>query len=339
MADRLRWGVLGAAYIALAKVIPAIQASSNGVVVSLASRDRARAQALAAEVGVERVHASYDALLADPDVDAIYNPLPNSMHAEWSIRAAAAGKAVLCEKPLALSAAEAERVVAAFAQRGVLLMEGFMYRFHPQHVRVRALLAEGAIGEVGEVRAGLCARLLDPADPGNVRLQPDLGGGARLDMGCYVVNAARMLFGQEPRRVLAWQDVDERFGVDMALAGILEYPGERIATVSCSFKAGYESFYAVVGSRGVIEVPRAFIPGYGDRAAETLVVISDENSNRHEEHFPPTDHYRLMVEAFGAAVLAGQPVPYPPEDSVRNMRVLDALRTSADQNRPVLIDP
>ena len=338
MADRLRWGILGAAYIAQAKVIPAIQASSNGVVVALSSRDRARAQALAADLGIERVHATYDALLTDPHVDAVYNPLPNSMHAEWSIRAAEAGKAVLCEKPLATSAAEAEQVVAAFAQQGVPLMEGFMYRFHPQHVRVRALLANGAIGEVGEVRAGLCAPLLDPPNPGNVRLHPELGGGARLDMGCYVVNAARMLFGQEPRRVLAWQDVDERFGVDVALAGILEYPGKRVATVTCSFKAGYETYYAVVGSQGVIEVPRAFIPGYGERAAETLVIISDENSYRREEHFPPADHYRLMVEAFGAAVLAGRPVPYPPEDSVRNMRVLDALRTSADQNGPAAVD-
>jgi predicted dehydrogenase len=265
----------------------------------------------------------------------VYNPLPNSMHAEWSIRGAEAGKAVLCEKPLALTAVEAERVVAACAQHGVPLMEGFMYRFHPQHVRVRAWLAEGVIGEVGEVRAGLCARLLDPPDPSNVRLQAGLGGGVRLDMGCYVVNAARMLFGQEPQRLLAWQDVDERLGVDVAMAGILEYPGKRIATVSCSFKAGYESYYTVVGSKGVIEVPRAFIPGYGERAADTLVILSDENSHRREVHFEPADHYRLMVEAFAAAVLAGEPVPYPPDDSVRNMRVLDALEGSAEGNRPV----
>jgi len=337
MADRLRWGVLGAAYIASAKVIPAIQGSSNGVVVALASRDLDKGRGTARDLGIGRVHASYEALIEDPAIDAIYNPLPNSLHAEWTIRAAEAGKAVLCEKPLALDAAEAARVVEVCARRGVPLMEAFMYRFHPQNARVRALLAEGVIGDVCEARTSLSAPLLDPPDPTNVRLQPALGGGTLLDMGCYAVSAARMVFGEEPVRALGWEDRDARFGVDVTHAGILEFSGRRPATVSCSFKGGNDGSYMVVGSEGIIEVPCAFIPGYGQRAAETLVIIADAHSNRREERFAPVDQYRLMVESFAAAVLSGGPVPCPPEDAVSNMRALDALARSATDHVAVTV--
>lgn len=329
MADRLRWGVLGAADIARQQVIPAIQGSANGVVTALASRDTAKGQALAHELEIARVYSRYEDLLADAEIDAIYNPLPNTLHAEWTIRAAEAGKAILCEKPLAASAGEAARVVEACARHGAPLMEGFMYRFHPQNVRVRELLAQGAIGAVREVRAGLCVRLMDPPDPRNVRLQRDLGGGTLLDMGCYTVNATRMAFGEEPLRVQAWQDIDEQFGVDVTTAGTLEFPGRRLGMVSCSFQSGDTGWYMIVGSEGLIEVPTAFIPGYGPRLAETTVIIGDLNSRRHEERFPPANQYRLMAEAFAAAVLAGEPVPAPPQDAILNMRVLDAMARSA----------
>ena len=325
MAERLRWGVLGAARVARRRVIPAIQASANGMVVALASRDRDKGRAVAAELGIGRVHSSYEALLADPDVDAIYNPLPNALHAEWTVRAAEAGKAVLCEKPLAQDAAEAAHMVEACARRSVPLMEAFMYRFHPQNVRVRALLVQGAIGDVEQVRAGFCFRM-DPLDPANVRLQPALAGGALLDVGCYAVNASRMVFGEEPQRARAWRDVDERFGVDVALAGVLEYPGRRFATVDCSFKATYSGWYTVLGRDGVIEVPRAFTP---QRDEEAVVIISDAQGNRRAERFPGVDQYRLMAESFAAAVLAGAPVPYAPDDAVRNMRAIDALARAA----------
>ncbi|MGH2411926.1 MAG: Gfo/Idh/MocA family protein [Chloroflexota bacterium] len=337
MGRRLRWGVLGAANIALVKVIPGIQGSSNGVVVALASRNEERGRAAAARLGIDRIHGSYEALLHDPEVDAIYNPLPNSLHAEWTIRAAEAGKAILCEKPLALDAAEAQRVVDACTQHGVPLMEAFMYRHHPQNVRVRELVAQGAIGRVNEVRANLCFDMLNPPDPTNVRLRPDLGGGARLDMGCYSVNATRMAFGEEPLRALAWHDVDERFGVDVAMTGVLEYPDRRVATVSCSFKAGYQGWYTILGSEGFIEVPRAIIPGWDQLAADTIVAIYDRNTHRREERFAPVDHYQLMAEAFSASVLAGEPVPYPPDDAIRNMRVLDALGRSAAQDTAVAV--
>jgi D-xylose 1-dehydrogenase (NADP+, D-xylono-1,5-lactone-forming) len=327
MAERLRWGVLGAARVARRRVIPAIQASANGAVVALASRDLDKGRAVADELGIGRVHGSYEALLADPGVDAIYNPLPNALHAEWTVRAAAAGKAVLCEKPLAQDADAAAHVVEACVRCGVPLMEAFMYRFHPQNVRVRALLAQGAIGRVDLVRAGFCFRM-DPLDPANVRLQRALAGGALLDVGCYAVNASRMVFGEEPRYATAWREYDERFGVDVALAGVLEYPGRRFATVDCSFKAGYSGWYMVLGSDGTIEVPRAFTPQLDD----TVVVIADAQGHRRAEHFAGVDQYRLMAESFAAAVLAGEPVPYAPDDAVCNMRAIDALARAAARN-------
>jgi len=339
MADRVRWGVLGAANIARRKVIPAIMASSNGVVVAIASRDRERGQAVATELGIARAHAGYEALLADPEVEAIYNPLPNSLHAEWTIRAAEAGKAVLCEKPLARDAAQAASMVSACARHKVPLMEAFMYRFHPQNARVRALIAQGAIGEVGAVRAGFGFRM-DPLNPANVRLKGDLAGGALMDVGCYAVNASRMLFDAEPVAAMAWRDYDERFGVDVALAGVLEYPahsagaGPRFATIDCSFKAGYSGWYTVVGSAGTIEVPRAYTP-QGD---DTVIVITDEQNRRREERIPGVDQYRLMVEAFAEAVLAGAPVPCPPDDAVRDMRAIDALARAAASGSAQRVD-
>lgn len=330
MTGRLRWGVLGAADIARQQVIPAIQGSANGIVAALAGRDLHRTHTLAREMNIARVYGRYEEVLADPEIDAIYNPLPNSLHAEWTIRAAEAGKAVLCEKPLALTVPEAERIVAACSRLRTPLMEGFMYQFHPQNVRVRALLAEGAIGEVREVRSGVAVRLLDPPDPRNVRLQPALGGGTLLDMGCYAVNAVRRAFRDEPLRVVsAWQDIDDRFGVDVTTAAILEFSDRRLGLVSCSFRSGDDNWYKIVGSEGTIEVPDAFVPGYGPRVAETAVIVADRDHKRRVERFAPANQYRLMAEAFAAAVLSGQPVPVPPEDAVLNMCVLDAIVRSA----------
>jgi D-xylose 1-dehydrogenase (NADP+, D-xylono-1,5-lactone-forming) len=329
VSKRLRWGVLGTAAIARTQVIPAIQGSANGTVVAIASRDAQSARSFAEALAIDRSSASYEALLDDPEVDAVYIPLPNSLHAEWAIRAAKAGKAILCEKPLAANAADAQRIVDACALHKVALMEGFMYRFHPQNRRVRELIAQGAIGEVREVRAHLSVAIMDPLDVGNVRLQSALGGGALLDMGCYSVNIARMIFGGEPKRVLATSDIDPRFNVDVSTAGILEFSAGRIAYVSCSFLAGGQGAYTVVGTEGTIEVPRAIIPGMGTRAPEGLVILIDADGKRKEEQFPPANQYRLMTEAFATAVLSGGSVPFPPEDAVNNLRVLDALASAA----------
>lgn len=337
MGERVRWGVLGTAGIARGQVIPAIQSSDNGMIVAVAGRDLGRTEQFASEVGIPRALGGYQAMLDDPEVDAIYIPLPNSLHGEWALRAAEAGKPVLCEKPLAMDAAEAQRIVDVFAQRKLPLMEGFMYRFHPQNVRVKALIASGAIGDVREVRAHLSVDLMSPADPDNVRFIPDLGGGARLDMGCYSVSIVRGILGREPETVQGWLDIDRRFGVDVAAAALLGFSDGVVATATCSFRAGAQGSYTVVGTKGVIEVPRAIIPGMDTRVPEGLIVVMDADGRRVEETIPAARQYTLMAEGFAKAVLEGGPVPFPPVDAVRNMRVLDAIATSAQAGQRIAL--
>ena len=330
MAERLRWGILGAkSWIARDAIIPAIRNSRNGVVAALGTRDAS----LRGDDGA-RV-CGYEALLADPAVDALYVPLPNSMHLGWAIRAAEAGKPVLLEKPLALNADEAAKVVDAFERRHVPLMESFMFRFHPQHRRVRELIDSGGIGDIVEVRAHLSVDIMSPPDPNNIRMKPELGGGALLDMGCYMISVARMLFAAEPVAARGWWKQDKRFGVDVAAAGVLEFPGERPALVSCSFEGFGNGFYSVIGRKGVIEAPRGIILGLGTRLGEALIVRMDADGRRTEESIPPVDHYRLIVEAFADAVLNKTPVPLPPFDSLNNMRAIDAFARSAREGREV----
>ena len=333
----LRWGILGAkSWIARDAIIPAIQKSRNGTVVAAGTRDPGSVLEASGKMDGVRT-LSYEALLADPGVDAIYIPLPNSMHLEWAIRAAEAGKPVLCEKPLALNYDDANKIVEAFERRKVPLMESFMYRFHPQHQRVRALIEAGAIGDVVEVRTHLSVDIMNPPDPNNIRMKPDLGGGALLDMGCYIISVARMLYATEPVAVRAWQRFDDRFGVDVAAAGVLEFPDGRVAMVSCSFEGFGNGFYSVIGRKGVIEVPRGIIQGLGTRLGEALVITMDADGRRTEENFGPVDHYELIVEAFADAVLNKTPVPLPLTDSLNNMRALDAFARSAREGREIRI--
>lgn len=332
MERRLRWGVLGTAGIARTAVAPEIQRSRLGQVAAVASRDAARAEAFARELGIPRAVAGYDTLLADPDIDAVYIPLPNTLHAEWTIRSAAAGKPVLCEKPLATSTADAARMIEACARHGVPLMEGFMYRFHPQTLRVQELIASGAIGLVREVRAHLSVNILRAFDPSNIRYAPDLGGGALLDMGCYTVSIARMAFRAEPLAASARLRRETKLGIDTAAAGVLEF-AEGFATLGCSFGADGQGSYAIVGTEGTIEVPRGIIPGLGTRDPRGLLVIVDVDGNRREEVFAPAGQYGLMADAFAEAVLQHQPPPLPPQDSLANVKVLEALARSAQTGR------
>jgi predicted dehydrogenase len=259
----------------------------------------------------------------------VYNPLPNSLHSEWSRRAAEAGKAVLCEKPLALDAGEAELLVRDCEAAGRPLMEAFMYRFHPQHRRVREIIDSGVIGDVVEVRAHLSVDLMNPPDPANVRFKPELGGGSLLDMGCYGISICRMIFGETPTAVRAWWHLDPTFAIDVSAAGVLEFSRGRVGLVSCSFVGGGQGFYTVIGRGGTIEVPRAIIPGQGDRIAETLIVISDRRGAREIEEIPAVDQYQLMVEAFAQSVIDGDPVPLSNDDTIANMRVIDAFARAA----------
>ena len=252
MTQRLRWGVMSTANIAQIALIPAIQQSKFGVLEVLASRDIEKAESVARSFGIDRAVGSYEELLGDPDVDAVYIPLPNSLHAEWTIRAAEAGKAVLCEKPLGLSSEEVKRQIEACAKCGVSLMEGFMYRFHPQTRRVQELLASGVIGQVRHVDAHLSVNIMRTLDVSNIRYRDAFGGGSLLDMGCYTVNISRMVFGGEPKRVFGRLDIDPTLGVDTSAAGILEF-AEGMATISCSFAADGQGYTESLGLRALLK--------------------------------------------------------------------------------------
>jgi predicted dehydrogenase len=321
--DRIRWGILSTANIGLHRFIPGAIGSNNGVVTAIAGRDKDRAEQAAAKLGIPRAYGSYEELLADPEIDAIYNPLPNTLHAEWTLRAAQAGKPILCEKPLTRDAAEAVALVEACKQHGVLLMEAFMYRFHPQHARVRDLMAAGAIGEVRAIRSAFTFNM-SPLNPANVRLQADLAGGALMDVGCYCVNSARMIFGEEPESVSATWDFRPEYGVEIALTGVLTFSDGRTAIFDCGFRAAGQGCYTVVGSAGTIEVPAAFVPG----TADTFVILGDAKG-RHEDRIPGVDQYRLEAEEFASCLQEGRTPRYPIEDAIANMRVLDALQRSA----------
>ncbi len=325
---KLRWGVLGAANIAVKAMIPAIRDSAElGEVVAIASRDRARATAVAADLGIPRAHGSYEALLADPEVDAIYNPLPNHLHASWTMRAADAGKHVLCEKPLACDAAEARQLVQHCATAGVALQEAFMYRFHPQWVRVRELVDARAIGEPVAIHTWFS---YFNRDPDNVRNVAEYGGGALMDIGCYAINLSRMLFHAEPDGVSGAMAIDPQFGVDAVTSAALRF-GDRHATFTCSTQAEPFQRVEVVGTRGRIEVERPFntLP---DRPSRIFVTSRGEPPGDPDTVtvvFEPADHYALVADAFAGAVLAGEPVPLPPSDAAANMAVIDALAAAA----------
>jgi D-xylose 1-dehydrogenase (NADP+, D-xylono-1,5-lactone-forming) len=315
-AASLRWGILGTASIARA-LIPAIRASGCGTVAAVASRDPARGRAFAAELGVPRACA-YEDLLAPGTVDVIYNPLPNSLHAAWTIRCLEAGLPVLCEKPLALDAAEARTVAAAARRAGLPVAEAFMYRFHPLYDRLRELLEAGVIGEVVTV-ASCFTFFLD--DPGALPAQAALGGGALMDVGCYAVELARRIARGEPVRAHA----AARLGaVDETLVGVLEFPGGVIASLECSIAAFERHGATIGGTRGAIAIRAPWFPG-AERGELRLLVDGREEVIA----TPGGDGYVLEVQDFARACVTGTAPRWPVEDAVANMAALDALHAAA----------
>jgi predicted dehydrogenase len=326
-AGELRWGVLSPARIAVQKVIPAMQVAERSRVVALASRDPDRARAAADRAGIPNAHGSYQALLDDPEVDAVYIPLPNHLHAEWTVAAARAGKHVLCEKPLALSSASAQEMVDVCAAQGVVLMEAFMYRLHPSWVAVRELVQSGRIGELRAVQSWFSYFNDDPA---NIRNLAATGGGALLDIGCYCVNLARMLFGAEPDRVEAAITRDPASGVDILTSGLLGF-GDGVATFTCSTRAEPDQRVHVYGTRGRIAVGIPFnIPP--DLPVEVFVTHGGKPPvapSTETLRFGPADQYTIQAEAFARAVLDGAAVPIPSTDAVANTTVLERLVAAA----------
>jgi predicted dehydrogenase len=319
----LRWGILSTAAIAANHVVPALQGAHDHEVVAIGSRDLARATAWATEHDIATAHGSYDELLADPDVEAIYNPLPNHLHVDWSIAALEAGKHVLCEKPLGLDTADARRLLEAAADHpGLVVMEAFMYRFHPQWIAARELVLDGRIGELSTIQT-FFSYFND--DPDNVRNDPTIGGGALLDIGCYPISQARFLFGREPERVLGLIERDPSFGTDRITSGILDFGSGRSATFTVSTQLHGHQRAQIVGTTGRIEVD---IPVNSPKDRPTELTIVTDDGGTEILSFGPVDQYACQADAFRTAIRAGQPAPTPLDDALANMAVIDAVFAS-----------
>ncbi len=327
MRRKLRIGILSTANIGMQKVTPAMQKGEYTMVVAIASRSQAAADAAAAKLGIPRAHGSYEALLADPEVDAIYNPLPNHGHVPWSIAAIKAGKHVLCEKPLALTTAEAQTLLdVSRAHPHIKVMEAFMYRHHPQWQKAKSLVNSGAIGALRSIHSHFS---YFNNDPGNVRNMKDIGGGGLMDIGCYNLSLSRFLFGREPERVSAIADIDPAFGTDRLVSGLLDFGGGSSATFTCSMQiASYQRMHAF-GTEGHIEIeipfnapPDALTRLWHTRAGKTQEIV-----------FPVCDQYTIQGDLFAQAVLDNTPVPTPLDDGVANMRLIERVFESARSQR------
>jgi predicted dehydrogenase len=325
--SRVRWGVLGAAKIATEKVIPAMMQGQFSAVTAIASRDRARAEAAARRLGIPHAYGSYEALLDDPEIDAVYIPLPNHLHVPWSTRAAERGKHVLCEKPIALTAADARQLVTVRDRTGVKIQEAFMVRTHPQWLKTRELIREGRIGSL---RSMLGHFSYFNEDASNIRNVAAFGGGGLMDIGCYLINTARFVFERPPERVVGLIDNDPRFNVDRTVTMMLDF-GDGHAAGTCSTQmAGYQRIH-LFGTRGRIEIEipfnappdhpcRVFLDQRGDISGKGIEEI----------RLDPCNQYTIQGDLFSRAVLEGTDVPVPLEDAVVNMECIEAVFRSGE---------
>jgi len=323
MSGTVRWGVLSTADIGVRKVIPGMLKAARCEVVSIASRDGQRARAVATALGIPTAHASYEALLADPGVDAVYIPLPNHMHMDWTIAALRAGKHVLCEKPLAMTAADAQRMVDVAHETGLHLMEAFMYRHHPSWVAAMDLVRGGRIGTLTAVQSWFSYFNDDTA---NIRNIVDYGGGALFDIGCYAINLSRMMFGGEPSHIQASLRRDPGTGVDALVSAILDFDGG-IASFTCAIRSESDQRVDIYGTDGriSIEIPFNIPPDRPTRIRLTAGGDPPVAPDTTVLEFATADPYTVEVERFSDAVLDGGPTPVPPEDAVANLRVIEEI--------------
>ena len=324
----VRWGILGCARIAERALIPALKQAPGAELLGIAARDASRAREWAGRHAIPRAYPDYAALLADPDIDAVYLPLPNHLHAPWAARAARAGKHVLCEKPLALDGREAARMFLAAERAGVLLLEAFMYRFHPLFETALRLAGGGVIGEARTVRSTFTFRIASGLE--DYRRTPAMGGGALYDVGCYPVNAARTIFRAEPASVFARARFDRDRGIDIGTALLLEFSGGRQALLDCAFDAAFQSELEIAGTDGRIVVPRAFSAKHHDVPIE---VRKDDEVRT--VLVPAANAYVRMIGHFQAAILRGRPLRYGEADARGNARLLAAALRSARSGRAV----
>ena len=323
---KVRWGVLGVAKIAVEKVVPAMQKGRYSAVTAIASRSLGKARAAARRLGIAKAYGSYEDLLADPEIDAVYNPLPNHLHVPWSIRAAKAGKHVLCEKPLALDAREAKKLLLARDRAGVLIQEAVMVRTHPQWLAAREILR---MGRIGKPRAILGFFSYFNRDPRNVRNIEGIGGGGLLDIGFYPITTSRFFFDEEPRRVLGLIERDPKMRVDRLTSAILDFPSGHSVFTSSTQLVPYQRMQ-FFGTKGRIEVEIPF-NAPRDRPCK---IFFDDGSDLHGKGirtiaFATCDQYTIQGDLFSRAILEGKPAPVPLEDAVKNMAVIDAIFRSA----------
>jgi xylose dehydrogenase (NAD/NADP) len=316
--EKLRWGILGCARITRRGLIPGLSESKTGVLEAIASRNLANARAWAAEFGIPKAYGSYEEIVADPEIDALYIPLPNELHRDWVEAAAAAGKHILCEKPLALDLAEARIMVDYCKGRGIILREAFMWRHQPRTLELIRRVHDGAIGQLRLIRSAFSFVI----DMNDWRLDPARGGGALWDVGCYGVSTARLFAGSEPDSVGAVAHFGST-GVDLSLAASLKFATDVLALVDCSFEQPFRCSYELVGSTGRIEVPDAYLP------PDRPVAILHGPTGSEEWTFEGTNQYAAMVDSFTEAVATKGAGGAPGEDGLAQMAVLDQILGAA----------
>lgn len=320
----IRWGVLSTANIGCEKVIPAMHACTSSDVYAIASRDDTHAKCYAEKLSIEHSYGSYDELLADPNIDAIYNPLPNHLHVPWTLKAIAAGKHVLCEKPIALNATQAQQLNTALqAAPHIKVMEAFMYRFHPQWQKAKEIIDKGLLGAINHVDAHFS---FFNADPANVRNQAGIGGGSLMDVGCYCISAARYLLAKEPNKVLACMINDAAFNVDKHCTGMLDF-GSATASFNSSMQSQAAQHVYVYGEQGMLKLVSPF---YQSTSQATQLILQQDDTTKTYE-FAPCDQYANQIDAFAHAIKHQQSVPTPLSDAIANMHVIDALLQSHKQ--------
>lgn len=325
----VRWGVISAANIGVKAVAPAIIASSNGSLAAVGSRDPQRATELYNFAPDVHIYGDYESVINDPEIEAVYIPLPNSLHAEWAIRALEAGKHVLCEKPLAATVADAKSMVKASRGHQKLLMEAFMYRFHPQIVWSLAQVRAGTIGSIRLVRASFSFDVR--SRPENIRLQPELAGGSLMDVGCYCVNICRAVYGQAPQAVASRVHVTSPTSVDMATNAVLDYGEGRFGLIDSSFELPSRQIVEIVGETGIITIPVPFLPGNME-----AIVFLTRNGQMSEQKFERVDQYRLEVEHFAQCIRTGREPARLLSETLENMATIEAIYRTAGHDWPIV---
>jgi predicted dehydrogenase len=325
----VRWGVLSAANIAVKRAAPAIAASSNGHLMAVGSRNPERAQELFAFAPEVIIYSDYESVINDPKIEAIYNPLPNSLHAEWTIKALQAGKHVLCEKPLAVTAEQGVTMVQAARENGMLLMEAFMYRFHPQTVWTLEQVANGRIGNVKLIHSSFSFNI--GSRPHDIRLQAGLAGGSLMDVGCYPINFCRAIYGRRPIAVGARVYTPAMGEVERYASAVLDFDDGCFGLIDSSFELPTRQVAEIIGEVGTITIPLPFTPGH----IETMVILALEGQTIHQR-FSPVDHFRLEVEHFSACIRYGHQPLLTLEESIENLATIEAIYQSAGYRWPLV---